>query len=134
MIHPEVHCVLVTPEQTVCDVPAEFVALPLFDDELGIAPGRSPLIGRLGCGELRIVSHDQTERYYIEGGFVEVTGAVINVLTSRAIRAEDLDAAVAEEQLTTARSMPASTPEAQDARTRAVEVARAQLRVARRAK
>ena len=134
MIHPEVHCVLVTPERTVCDVPAEFVALPLFDGELGVAPGRAPMIGRLGCGELRIVSHKGTVRYYVEGGFVEVTGGVVNVLTPRAIAAEDLDAAVAQEQLTTARSRPASTPDAQDARTRAVDVARAQLRVARRAK
>ena len=134
MIHPEVHCVLVTPEQTVCDVPAEFVALPLFDGELGVAPGRTPMIGRLGCGELRIVSHGETVRYYVEGGFVEVTGSVVNVLTSRAIPAEDIDLAVAEEQLATARSRPATTPDAQDARTRAVDQARAQLRVARRAK
>ena len=47
-------CVVVTPEATVIDTPAEFVALPLYDGEVGIAPGRSPLIGRLGYGELRI--------------------------------------------------------------------------------
>ena len=32
---------------------AEFVALPLYDGEIGILPGRAPLIGRLGYGELR---------------------------------------------------------------------------------
>ena len=31
----------------------DFVALPLFDGELGVMPGRAPLIGRLGFGELR---------------------------------------------------------------------------------
>ena len=56
--HPQpaaaLQCVVVTPEATVIDTPAEFVALPLYDGEVGIAPGRSPLIGRLGYGELRI--------------------------------------------------------------------------------
>ena len=47
-------CVVVTPEATVIDTPAEFDALPLYDGEAGIAPGRSPLIFRLGYGELRI--------------------------------------------------------------------------------
>ena len=47
-------CIVVTPEMTVLDTNAQFVALPLFDGECGIAPGRSPLIGRLGYGEMRI--------------------------------------------------------------------------------
>ncbi len=46
-------CIVVTPERTVFDQPAEFVALTLFDGEIGIAPGHAPLIGRLGCGEMR---------------------------------------------------------------------------------
>ncbi len=50
----KLHCIVVTPEQTVLDEPADFVALPLFDGEIGIAPGHSPMIGRLGYGEMRI--------------------------------------------------------------------------------
>ena len=46
-------CVVVTPERTLFDELVDFVALPLFDGELGVLPGRSPLIGRLGYGELR---------------------------------------------------------------------------------
>ena len=44
-------CIVVTPERTLYDRPADFVALTLFDGEIGIAPGHTPLIGRLGCGE-----------------------------------------------------------------------------------
>ena len=44
-------CIVVTPEKTVVDEPAEFVALPLFDGEIGISPRHSPMIGRLGCGD-----------------------------------------------------------------------------------
>ena len=46
----ELSCLVVTPERTVLEAEADFIALPLFDGEIGIAPGRSPLIGRLGYG------------------------------------------------------------------------------------
>ena len=132
MIHPELQCIVVTPERTVCDVHSEFVALALFDGEIGIAPGHTPLIGRLGCGEMRIVHGGGTDHYYVEGGFVEVAGGVVTVLTGRAIAATELDSSVCQEQLTTARTRPADTPELMSARDRAVELSRAQLRVARR--
>ena len=49
---PELNCIVVTPEQTVCEKPADFVVATLFDGEIGVAPGHTPLIGRLGCGEV----------------------------------------------------------------------------------
>jgi F-type H+-transporting ATPase subunit epsilon len=39
--------VVVTPEKTLFDEWVDFVALPLYDGEAGILPGRMPLIGRL---------------------------------------------------------------------------------------
>ena len=36
-------CIVVTPEATVRDEAADFVALPLFDGEIGIAPGHTPV-------------------------------------------------------------------------------------------
>ena len=47
-------CVVVTPERACLDEVADFVALPMFDGELGVLPGRAALIGRLGYGELRL--------------------------------------------------------------------------------
>ena len=49
-------CVVVTPEQTALEQKADFVALPLYDGEIGIGANHSPLIGRLGYGEMRIKS------------------------------------------------------------------------------
>jgi F-type H+-transporting ATPase subunit epsilon len=125
-------CIVVTPEKTVVDEPADFVALPLFDGEIGIGPRHSPLIGRLGCGEMRIGHEPAADRYYLEGGFVEVIDDVVSVLTSRAVRAEELDEAVAREQLRSARQRPAGTPETMSVRDRLEAQARAQIRVARR--
>ena len=125
-------CIVVTPERTLYDHPAEFVVLTLFDGEIGIAPGHTPMIGRLGCGEMRIRHQRQVDRYYVEGGFVEVLGDVVSVLTQRAVPAAQVDAAVAREQLLSAQSRRAATPEAMAQRDRTVEQSRAQLRVARR--
>jgi F-type H+-transporting ATPase subunit epsilon len=126
-------CIIVTPERTVYDRPAEFVALTLYDGEIGVAPRRSPLIGRLGYGEMRVRREDQAvDRYYIEGGFVEVLDDVVSVLTQRAIPAAEIDSAVAREQLYTAQSRRAATPEAAAVRDRVVAQSRAQLRIAGR--
>jgi F-type H+-transporting ATPase subunit epsilon len=125
-------CVIVTPEATVVDTQAGFVALPLFDGEIGIAPLHSPMIGRLGYGEMRIRDGAQTRSYYVDGGFVQVADNVVSVLTNRALPAESLDAAVAAEHLEHARAKPASGEEAIVLRQQQIDQARAQLRVVRR--
>ena len=129
----ELQCIVVTPERTVCDVITEFVALALYDGEIGIAPGRAPMIGRLGQGEMRISRDGRISRYYVEGGFVEVAGEQVTVLTDRVIPVDELDQAVIQEQLDAARARRDTTPESMAARERAVDLSRAQLRVSRRA-
>lgn len=129
-----IQCVVVTPELTVLDTTAEFIALPLFDGEIGIAPGRGPLIGRLGYGELRLRRGEKLERYYIDGGFVQIAKDVVSILTSRAIVASEIKESDAREQIETAMKKSIATPELLDQRNRTVEQARAQLRVAQRAK
>jgi F-type H+-transporting ATPase subunit epsilon len=131
---PSLRCTIVTPEQTVRETSADFVALMLYDGEIGIAPGRAPLIGRLGYGEMRIRQGEQTDSYYIEGGFVEVLGNAVSVLTNRAVPAPQLDEAVAREQLATAQARPANTPELMAIRDQSVAQARGQLTVVRRAR
>jgi F-type H+-transporting ATPase subunit epsilon len=129
----DLNCIVVTPERTVLDQSAEFVALTLFDGEIGIGPGHTPLIGRLGFGEMRLTQSGRVARYYIEGGFVEVLDNTVSVLTQRAIPAGQLQSSNVEEQLATARAAAANTPELMAVRDRAVDQNRAQLRVARRA-
>jgi F-type H+-transporting ATPase subunit epsilon len=123
--------VVVTPERALLDEEADFVALPMYDGELGVLPGRAPLIGRLGCGELRIKRGNDTHRYFVDGGFAQVRANAVTVLTPRAMKASEINADAASQALQAALS-PAATPEAQEARTKAQERARAQLRLAHR--
>src|SRR4051794_37085857 len=88
-------CVVVTPEKAVLDESAESVVLPMYDGELGVLVGRAPMIGRLGAGELRIVHHGRTQRYFVDGGFAQVRSNVVTVLTSRAIKAGEINTAAA---------------------------------------
>ena len=127
-------CIVVTPEQTALEQKADFVALPLYDGEIGIGANHSPLIGRLGYGEMRIKSGGTTSAYYVDGGFVQVAGNVVSVLTNRAVPVNKLDGAAAEKQLAAAVARPATTPELATVRERAVSQARAQVRAARRAR
>jgi F-type H+-transporting ATPase subunit epsilon len=126
--------VVVTPEATLVDDTADFVALPLFDGEIGIAPSHSPMIGRLGFGELRITRNEVERRLYVDGGFVQVADDIISVLTNKAIEVKDLDPAAAQAQLEAAIKLPANTDELLAIRDRTIAQARAQLHVARKAK
>jgi F-type H+-transporting ATPase subunit epsilon len=126
-----VQCVVVTPERAVLDEAVDFVALPMYDGELGVLPGRAPLIGRLGYGELRTRRGPETKRFFVDGGFAEVRADVVTVLTPRALRAEDINETAAAQALEAAKA-PGATPEAQVRQLKAQERARAQLRVARK--
>jgi F-type H+-transporting ATPase subunit epsilon len=125
-------CVVVTPEKAVLDEAADFVAVPMYDGELGVAVGRLPLIGRLGYGELRIGHGVAARRYYVDGGFVQVRADVVTVLTARAVAASAIKVEAARHALQAAHRV-AATPAAQEALLRDQERARAQLRVAGKA-
>lgn len=131
-------CVVVTPEMTVLDREATFVALPLYDGELGIAPGHTPLIGRIGGGELRISTSDSdtksdTVSYYVEGGFVEVLDNTVTLLTGRAVPVAQLDAAQSQRLLSEVQAQKAVTEESIERRMRDADYLRSQIRLVPRA-
>ena len=83
--------VVVTPETTLLDETVDALRFPLADGSIGILPGRAPLVGRLGRGELRITVGSQQRLYFIEGGFVQVNANVVSLLTERAIPPDQID-------------------------------------------
>ncbi len=125
----QLQCIVVTPEKAVLDEPAEFVALPMYDGELGVLPGRAPLIGRLGPGELRLQQHGAPRRLFVDGGFAQVRSNVVTVLTPRAMPAEAINPQAARQDLTAAQAVVAKSAEDQDARRKAEDRARAMIRV-----
>ena len=133
MAMAQLTCIVVTPEETAVETKADFVVLPLYDGEIGLAPGRAPLIGRLGFGEMRVKVGGKVTRYYLDGGFVQVSGDIVSVLTNRALPATEVDVAAAQQQWHDAQELPILTPEQEAIRDRLLTQARGQLQVARRA-
>ncbi len=122
--------VVVTPERAVLDEPADMVVLPMFDGERGVLAGHAPFVGQLGPGELRIKSGTTVKRFFIDGGFAQVTGAVVNVLTARAIPSDKLTPDSAATARTTAEALPVTNGVERETRTKAVARAQGMAKVA----
>jgi F-type H+-transporting ATPase subunit epsilon len=127
----EFQVVVVTPEKTALEQSAQFVALPAVDGELGILANHSPMIARLGFGEMRIESDDgKVSRYYIDGGFAQIADNVVTVLSDRAIAANTIDVADVQRQLDAAQSENGGDAASEALRQRSIARAKAQLKVA----
>ena len=126
-----IQCVVVTPEKTELDTTAEYVALPMFDGELGVQTGRSPMIGRLGYGVLRLTTAAGPQRYYVDGGFAQVEDNVVNILTGKLIPVDQIDSGDAQKELDTALEMDSSTPGQAGVKETAVLRARGKVRASR---
>ena len=128
----QLHVVVVTPEKTLFDETVDFVALPLYDGELGVLPGRAPLIGRLGYGELRTKRDEAVERYYVDGGFAQVRDNIVTVLTNRALTNDAIDPGAAARELEQAQEKVAHSDQEFAEKQKAVARSRAMLRVRKR--
>jgi F-type H+-transporting ATPase subunit epsilon len=123
--------VLVTPETTVFDEPVAALRFPLHDGQIGILPGRAPMIGRLGYGELKLTRLDGGEAsYFVDGGFVQVKAQAVTILTDRALSRDEINAAEAAEKLQQAFARVAKTDAETAARFRDQERARQMLAMA----
>ena len=121
-------CVIVTPEKTIFDKEVTFVTVPLYDGEYGIAVNHTPVIGRIGAGELRItLSDDKKVCFYIEGGFVEVLANTVTILTNQASSIENMDKAKAQDNLKSVLARSARSNEQFVNKVNALKKARAKL-------
>jgi F-type H+-transporting ATPase subunit epsilon len=133
MAHKELRLVIVTPEKTVFDEPVSSLRFPLYDGDIGILPGRLPLIGRLGAGKLHIRTTDMERTYFIDGGFVQVRAGVVTLLTDRAVPTDQLSLATAEAELADAKARRTKTEAELDLKEKALRRARKMVSVARKA-
>ena len=130
----ELQLVLVTPETTLLDEPVQSLVLPLFDGQVGILPGRAPLVGRLGYGELKISTTSGERSYFVDGGFLQVKGSVVSVLTNRSMVADEIDAEEAEQQLRSALDRVPTTEQEFAAKDRDCQRARRMLQMVRKSR
>jgi F-type H+-transporting ATPase subunit epsilon len=129
----QLQLILVTPETTLLDEPVSALRFPLYDGQIGVLPGRAPMIGRLGFGELHFTrgGGDHGE-YFIDGGFVQVKEGEVSILTNRALKPDQIDVNQATELLRQAVARVAKSDAEAAARFRDQERARQMLAMASR--
>lgn len=88
---------IVTPEARVYSEDVDMVTLPGVEGELGIYPQHVPLMTEVVSGELAVRRGGQESFLAVGDGFVEVTGERVSVMTDMAIKADEIDEALAEE-------------------------------------
>jgi F-type H+-transporting ATPase subunit epsilon len=95
---------VVTPEASVHDGEADLVVVPAHDGEVGILPRHARFLASLGLGELRITNGTSVQRFFLEGGFVQVREQHVTVLCERAVPLEAADVSAADAEAERARA------------------------------
>jgi F-type H+-transporting ATPase subunit epsilon len=125
------HCSVITPERAVLESDATFVAFPAHDGEVGILRNRAPLLFKMGAGLLRVETPQGKQVLFVSGGFAQMVDNRLTILTEQARDPATIERAGAERALDEALAMKARDEASYQARQRALQSARAQLRLAR---
>ncbi len=91
---------LVSPDRLLVSTEAEMVIVPGTEGDFGTMAGHQPLISALRPGVVAV--HDGgsiSDRYFVRGGFVEVTNERCTILAEEAIPVADLDRAAIEQRI-----------------------------------
>lgn len=86
-----INCSILTPEKLIYEGPVGFAVVQAHDGEMGFLFGHSPLISKLGIGEVRLNNPKSVDYLVIEGGVVEVKDNKLIVLAEKAFKKSDLN-------------------------------------------
>lgn len=89
----KLHFNLVSPERELMSADVDQVDIPGTEGWIGVLPNHSPFMTTLAPGMIRVKSGADEKRFFVRGGFAEITPAGLTVLAEEAVKAEDLDAA-----------------------------------------
>jgi F-type H+-transporting ATPase subunit epsilon len=88
---------VITPERRALSARAVSLRVPGLDGSLGILARHAPMVAALDVGLLLYrpegAGPDEFERMFVSGGFVEVRGAEVRVVTEAGERAAEIDEA-----------------------------------------
>src|SRR4030043_1799163 len=90
---------IVTPEKIAYSEEADQVTLPTADGEITVLPNHIPLVTKLLPGELTVKKSGQSIVLASGGGFAEVDGKKVSVVTDLAERPEEINESQAQEAI-----------------------------------
>ena len=83
---------IATPDRLLVREPVTEAEIPLVNGYIGVLPGHSPLLGEVGTGDLSYASGGRRRHLAVSGGWAEVQGGRVRVLTDTAEKADEIDA------------------------------------------
>ncbi len=90
---------LVSPERELYSGDVDQVNIPGTEGDLGIMPNHSPLMAAIRTGTITVVENDTETKFFVQGGFADVTPSGLTVLAERAVAFDALDTAGIEAQI-----------------------------------
>jgi F-type H+-transporting ATPase subunit epsilon len=91
---------LVSPERLLLSDNVEMVTVPGREGDFGVLAGHSPVISSLRPGVIEVKGGDQGDtRYFVLGGFAEVTPAKLTVLAEDVCPMAEVDAAQLDQRI-----------------------------------
>ncbi|MDE1896410.1 MAG: ATP synthase F1 subunit epsilon [Rhodospirillales bacterium] len=96
---------IISPERLLLARDVDMVVVPGTEGDLGVLPGHSKLVTSLRGGLVDIYEGGKiTDRFFVTGGFAEVTESRCSVLADEIIRQADINPAVAQAKLAEAKA------------------------------
>jgi F-type H+-transporting ATPase subunit epsilon len=96
---------IIGPEKLLLARAVDMVVIPGTEGDLGILPGHSKMITSLRGGLVDIYENDKvTDRFFVSGGFAEITETQCAVLADSITRQSELDPAKAQAALAEAKT------------------------------
>ena len=102
---------LVSPERLLTSVEADAVTIPGVEGDFTAMAGHAPFLTTLRPGYLTVQSSAGESRWFVTGGFAEVSNDVVSVLADRGIEAEKLDTTYLDERIAEAEKALEEAPE-----------------------
>lgn len=125
------HCKLITPQAQDLDREVTYANVPAWDGLFGVAPGRAPLLYKLGLGPLRLDFPEGGSRWYlVEGGVAHLVNDELTLLCERATPVEKLDLTEARAELAEAQAYHPHDLESADKKARDLDRARLKISLA----
>jgi F-type H+-transporting ATPase subunit epsilon len=84
---------LVSPERELFSGQVDQVDLPGTEGDIGVLPDHSPLMAAIRTGAITVYANGSEEKFFVEGGFADVTPAGLTVLAEIATPLADVDRA-----------------------------------------
>jgi F-type H+-transporting ATPase subunit epsilon len=96
---------IISPEKLLLARDVDMVVIPGTEGDLGILPGHAKMITSLRGGLVDIYENERiTDRFFVSGGFAEITETQCAVLADSITRQSELDPATADAALAEAKA------------------------------